>query len=93
MRSFIKSSVMKWVGHIARIGEMKKYPKFSVGKSEPLGRPRRRWEDIITMDVKRNRLGGFGLNSFGSGYGPVGGSCEHVMNLRVPQKAGNFLPS
>jgi hypothetical protein len=37
----------------------------------PLGRPRHRWEDNIRMG------GNSGLNSSGSGYGPVVGSCKH----------------
>jgi hypothetical protein len=39
--------------------------KALVGKPEgrrPLGRPRRRWEDIIKIDLKRNRTGGHGLD-------------------------------
>jgi hypothetical protein len=47
--------------------------KVLVGKPEgktPLGRPRCRWEDGIRMD------GGCGLDSSGSGQGPVAGCCE-----------------
>jgi hypothetical protein len=32
-----------------------------------LGRPRRRWEDNIKMDLKGNRMGECGLRSSGSG--------------------------
>jgi hypothetical protein len=49
----IKSRRMRWVGHIARMGEMRNVHKISVGKPEgkrPLGRPRRKWEDNIRMD-------------------------------------------
>jgi hypothetical protein len=51
-----------------------------VGKSEgkrPLGRPRHRWVDDIQMDHKRDRMGWYGLDRTGSGYGPVEGSFEH----------------
>jgi hypothetical protein len=37
------------------MGEEKKVPRVLVGKSEgksPLGRPRRRWEDGIRMDLR-----------------------------------------
>jgi hypothetical protein len=45
---------MRWVGHVAWIGEMKN-AYILVGKSErkrPLGRPRRIWEDKIRMDIR-----------------------------------------
>jgi hypothetical protein len=41
-----------------------------VGKPEgkrSLGRPRRRWVDNIKIDLKRDRLGCYGLNRSGSG--------------------------
>jgi hypothetical protein len=50
----IKSRRMKWAGHVARMGEEKKY-EILVGMPEgkiPLGRPRRRWEDGIRMDLR-----------------------------------------
>jgi hypothetical protein len=43
---------------------------------KPLGRPRRRCEDGIRIDLKE--IGwGCGVDSIGSGQGPVAGSCEH----------------
>jgi hypothetical protein len=45
----IKSRRMTWAGHVARIGEERKLYNVLVGKPEgkrPLGRPRRRWEDV-----------------------------------------------
>jgi hypothetical protein len=41
----VKSTRMRWVGHVARIGEKRNAYKLFVGKPEgkrPLGRPRRR---------------------------------------------------
>jgi hypothetical protein len=49
----IKSRRLRWDGHVAHMGERKRIYSFLVGKIEgkrPLGRPRRRWEDNITMD-------------------------------------------
>jgi hypothetical protein len=40
----------------------------------PLGRPRRRWVDNGSY---RDRMGWYGLDRSGSGWGPVEGSCEH----------------
>jgi hypothetical protein len=52
---------MRWAGHVARMGEERKLYKVLVGKPEgkrPLGRPRRRWEDEIRMDLREIGLGG-----------------------------------
>jgi hypothetical protein len=46
---------MRWVGHVARMGEERGMHRVLVGKPEekrPLGRPRRRWEDNIKMDLQ-----------------------------------------
>jgi hypothetical protein len=51
-----------------------------VGKTEgkrPLARPRCRWADSIKIDLKRDRMGCYGLDRSGSVYGPVEGSCEY----------------
>jgi hypothetical protein len=50
----IKSKRMIWAGHVARMGARKNAYRILVGKPEgrrPLGRPRRRWVDIIKMDL------------------------------------------
>jgi hypothetical protein len=52
----IKSRRMRWAGHVARIGEERKVYMVLVGKPEgnkTLGRPRRRWENYIRMDVRK----------------------------------------
>ena len=51
----VKSRRMRWAGHVARMGEGRDVHRVLVGKPEgkrPLGRPRRRWEDNIKMDVQ-----------------------------------------
>jgi hypothetical protein len=56
----IKSSRMRWAGHVARIAEGRDVYKVLVGKPEgkrPLGVPRRRWEDNIKMDLQEVRCG------------------------------------
>jgi hypothetical protein len=75
----VKSRRMRWAGHVARMGEERKVYKVLVGKPEgnrPLGRPRRRWEDGIRMDLREIGLEGCGLDSTGSGQGPVAGCFE-----------------
>jgi hypothetical protein len=50
----IKSRMMRWAGHVARIGEKRNVYRLFVGKPEgkkPPGRPRRRWVDNIKMDL------------------------------------------
>jgi hypothetical protein len=51
----IKSMRMRWAGHVARMGEKRNVYRGLMGKPEgtrPLGRPRRRWENGITMDLR-----------------------------------------
>jgi hypothetical protein len=50
----IKARRMRWVGHVARMGEKRNAYRLLVGKSEgmrPLGRRRRRWVYNIRMDL------------------------------------------
>jgi hypothetical protein len=51
----IKSRRMRWVGHVARIGEKRNAYRILVGKPEgkrPLGRPRHRQVNNIKMDLR-----------------------------------------
>jgi hypothetical protein len=51
----IKSRRMRWVGHVARMGEKRTAYRILVGRPEgktPLGRHRPRWEDNIEMDLR-----------------------------------------
>jgi hypothetical protein len=51
----VKSRRMRWAGHVARMGEERGVHRVLVGKPEgkrSLGRPRRRWEDKIKMDIQ-----------------------------------------
>jgi hypothetical protein len=51
----IKSRRMRWAGHVARMGEGRNVYRVLMGKPEgkrPLGKPRRRWEDGIRMDLR-----------------------------------------
>ena len=80
---------MRLAGHVARMGERRGVNRVLVGKHEgkrPLGKPRRRWEDNIKMDLQEVWCGGIG-----TGGGRV--LVNAVMNLRVPQNAENLLTS
>jgi hypothetical protein len=60
-------------------GRGEKSVQVLVGKPEgkrPLGRPRHRWEDGVRMDFREIGFGGCGLDSTGSGQGPLAGCCE-----------------
>jgi hypothetical protein len=57
----MKSIIMRWVGNVWRMGERRGVFRVLVGKSEgkrQLGRPRRRWEDNIKMDLREVGCGG-----------------------------------
>jgi hypothetical protein len=50
----IKSRRIRWAGHVARMGEERKMYNVLAGTPEgqkPFGRPRRRWEVGIRMDL------------------------------------------
>ena len=51
----IKSRRLRWAGHVARMVESRSAFKILTGKpigNRPLGKPRRRWEDNIRMDLE-----------------------------------------
>ena len=90
----IKSRRMRWAGHVARMRERRGVYKVLVGKPEgkrPLGRPRRRWEDYIKMDLQEVGCGGCGLDRTDSGYGQVSGTCECGNESSGSIKCGEFL--
>jgi hypothetical protein len=61
----VKSRRMRWAGHVVRMGQEREVYKVLVGKSEgkrPLGRPRRRWEDGVRMNLRETGLGGTGVD-------------------------------
>jgi hypothetical protein len=51
----ITSRRLRWAGHVARMGEKRDVYRVLVGKPDckrPLGRPRRRWENNIKLDLR-----------------------------------------
>jgi len=83
----IKTRKMRWAGHVARMVERRGVYRVLVGKPEgkrPLGRPRRRWEDNIRIDLQEVGCGDmdwFDLAQVGTGGVAL---VNAVMNLRVP---------
>jgi hypothetical protein len=78
---------MRWAGHIARMGEGRSVYRVLVGRpvgKRPLGRPRRRWEVNIKLDLRE--IGIDGANWFQLAQDRV--QCHTfvntVMNRRVP---------
>jgi hypothetical protein len=87
MIRIIKSRRMRWVGHVARIGEKRNVYRLLVGKPErkrPQGRPRRRWMGNIKMDLLEIGLSvvdWIGLAQYRYRWRAL---VNSVMNLRVP---------
>jgi hypothetical protein len=50
---------MRWAGHAARMGQERKVYKVEKPEGKrPLGKPRRRWENVIRMDLREIGLDG-----------------------------------
>jgi hypothetical protein len=82
----VKSRRMRWAGHVARVGEEIKVHKVLVGKPEgkrPLGRPRRRWEDGIRMDLREIGLGSVDWIRLSQDREQWRAVVSAVMNLQV----------
>jgi hypothetical protein len=78
----IKSRKMRWEGHVARMGEGRVVYRVLVGR--PLGRPRRRWEENIKLDLRE--IGNDGANWIQLAQDRVQWRAfvNTVMSLRVP---------
>ena len=83
----IKSGRMRWVGHVARMGEESGVYRVLVGKPEgrrPLGRPRYRWVDNIKMDLQEVGCGYIVWIGLAQDRDRWRTLVSAVMNLRVP---------
>ena len=78
---------MKWVGHVARMGERRGVYSVLVGKPEgkrPLGRPRRRWKDNIKIDLQEVGCGCMEWIELAQDRDRWLALVITVMNFRVP---------
>jgi hypothetical protein len=83
----IKSRRMRWAGHVARMGDKRNAYRILVGTPEekrPLGRPRRRREDNIRMDLREIGWGGMDWTDLARDRDQWRALVNTVMNLRVP---------
>ncbi|KAJ4428831.1 hypothetical protein ANN_25824 [Periplaneta americana] len=83
----IKSRRLRWAGHVARMGESRNAYRVLVGKPEgkkPLGRPRRRWEDNIKMDLREVGYDGRDWINLAQDRDQWRAYVRTAMNLRVP---------
>jgi len=89
----IRWRIMRWAGHVTHLVERKCVYMVLVGKPEgkrPFGRPRRRWEDNIKIDLQEV-VRWPALDRPGSGQGQVAGTCECGSKPSASVKWEEFL--
>jgi hypothetical protein len=77
---------MRWAGHVAGVGEERKMYRVLVGKPKgkrPLGKPRRRRENGITMDLRETGFRGCGVDQLAQDRDRWLALVNTVMKLRV----------
>ena len=73
----IKSRRIRWAGHVERMGQRRGVCSVLAGKPEgkrALGKPRRRWEENIKMDIKKVSVGAW----TGSNWLRIGTGGRHL---------------
>jgi hypothetical protein len=83
----VKSRRMRWTGHEARMGEDRDVYRVLVGKPEgkrPLGKPRRRWEDNIMINLQKVGGGGGDWMELAQDRDRWRALVGTVRNFRVP---------
>jgi hypothetical protein len=85
----IKSRRMRWVGHVAHMGEERGVYRVLVGR--PLGRPRHRWEDNIKLDLREIGINGANWIQLAQDRVQWRAFVNTVMNLQVPKRKQDFF--
>jgi hypothetical protein len=83
----MKVRMMRWAGHVARMGEKRNAYRLLVGKPEEkslLGRPRHRWVDNIRMDSVEVGWGDVDWIGLSQDRDRWRALVNSVLNLRVP---------
>jgi hypothetical protein len=83
----IKSRRMRWARHVARMREGGGVYRLLVGRPEgkrPLGRPRRRWEYNIKMDLRKIGIDGTNWIQLAQDRVQWRACVNTVINLRLP---------
>ena len=83
----LKSRRLRWAGHVARMQQFINAYRALVGKPEvkrSLGRPRHRWEDNISMDLKEVGCIPGDWLALAEDRDQWRAYVRAVMNLRVP---------
>jgi hypothetical protein len=83
----IKSRRMRWAGHVARMGERRGVYRVLIGRPEgkrPVGRPTRRWEDNIKMDLRETWIDEANWIQLAQDRVQWWAFISTVMNVRVP---------
>ena len=87
----VKSRRMRWAGHVALMGKGRGVHRVLLGKPEgkrPMGRPRRRWEDNIKMNLQEVGGGCGDWMELAQDRDRWRALVSTVMNLRVPKMRG-----
>jgi hypothetical protein len=87
---------LRWAGYVTRMGERRDVYRVLVEKPEgkrQLGKPRRRWENNIKMDLQEVGCWVMDWIELVQDRDRWRALVNEVMDLRVLQNAGNFLTS
>jgi len=92
----IKSRGIRWAGNVARMGDRRGTYRVLVGRPEgrrPLGRPRRRWEDNIKVDLHEVGWGGMDWIDLAQDKDTWRALVIIVMNVWASKNTETFLTS